>query len=78
MSAGLVTVSYIGASILFILSLGGLSHQEKARRGNWYGIVGMVIAIAATIFALDNGGIGLIIPAMIAIGDGLTLCRKRG
>ena len=65
MSAGLVTVSYIGASILFILSLGGLSHQEKARRGNWYGIAGMVIAIAATIFALDNGGIGLIIPAMI-------------
>ena len=46
MNAGLVTVSYIGASILFILSLGGLSHQEKARRGNWYGIAGMVIAIA--------------------------------
>lgn len=48
MSQGLVTMSYIGASILFILSLGGLSNQETARRGNYYGMVGMVIAILAT------------------------------
>jgi NAD(P) transhydrogenase subunit beta len=49
MNQGIVTVSYLGAIILFILSLGGLSHQETARRGNLYGIVGMVIAIAVTI-----------------------------
>ena len=50
MSASLVTVSYIGATILFILSLGGLSNPETARRGNWYGIIGMAIAVLATIF----------------------------
>ena len=52
MNAGLVTVAYIGASILFILSLGGLSHQETAKRGNVYGIVGMAIAVLATILAI--------------------------
>ncbi|HSA71456.1 MAG TPA: Re/Si-specific NAD(P)(+) transhydrogenase subunit beta [Burkholderiales bacterium] len=49
MSATLVTVSYVGATILFILSLGGLSHPETSRRGNTYGIIGMVIAVLATI-----------------------------
>ena len=49
MSEGLVTVSYIGATILFILTLGGLSNQETARRGNIYGIVGMTLAIVATV-----------------------------
>jgi NAD(P) transhydrogenase subunit beta len=51
MSQGLVTMSYIGASILFILSLGGLSNQETARRGNYYGMVGMAIAILATVLS---------------------------
>jgi NAD(P) transhydrogenase subunit beta len=51
MSQGLVTMSYIGASILFILSLGGLSNQETARRGNYYGMAGMVIAILATVLS---------------------------
>ena len=46
---GLLTVAYLVAAILFIMSLGGLSHQETARRGNLYGICGMIIAIAATI-----------------------------
>ena len=46
--AGLLTVAYIAASILFILSLGGLSNQESARQGNVNGIIGMLIAIAAT------------------------------
>jgi len=50
MSVSLVTASYIGATILFILSLGGLSNPETAKRGNWYGIVGMAIAVLATIF----------------------------
>ncbi|MGD8579787.1 MAG: Re/Si-specific NAD(P)(+) transhydrogenase subunit beta [Lysobacterales bacterium] len=46
---GIATVSYIIAIILFILALGGLSNQETARRGNWYGIVGMAIALLATV-----------------------------
>ena len=45
-------VAYLGAAVLFILSLGGLSNQETARRGNSYGLVGMVIAIGATILLL--------------------------
>ena len=44
-----LTVAYLGAGILFILSLGGLSSQESARRGNWYGIIGMIIALGATL-----------------------------
>jgi H+-translocating NAD(P) transhydrogenase subunit beta len=50
MSSSLVTVSYIGATILFVLSLGGLSNPETAKRGNWYGIIGMAIAVLATVF----------------------------
>ncbi|QSA99734.1 Re/Si-specific NAD(P)(+) transhydrogenase subunit beta [Methylomonas sp. EFPC1] len=50
MSNGLVTMAYIAASILFILSLSGLSKQDTARRGNYYGMTGMAIAIAATVF----------------------------
>ena len=42
---GVITVSYIAATILFILALGGLSNQETARRGNWFGITGMAIAL---------------------------------
>ncbi len=51
MSQGLVIMSYVAASVLFILSLSGLSHQETARRGNYYGMAGMAIAILATIFS---------------------------
>ena len=50
MTHGLITISYIAASILFILALGGLSHPETARRGNAYGILGMAIALTATIW----------------------------
>ena len=50
MTTGLLTASYITASVLFILALGGLSNQEKAKRAVWYGIVGMGIAVIATIF----------------------------
>jgi NAD(P) transhydrogenase subunit beta len=49
MTEGVLTTAYIAASILFILALGGLSHQERARRGNVYGIIGMAIALIATI-----------------------------
>lgn len=48
MSQSLVTMSYIAATVLFILSLSGLSNQETARRGNYYGMLGMAIAILAT------------------------------
>jgi len=49
MTEGILTTAYIAASILFILALGGLSHQETARRGNLYGIIGMGIALVAVI-----------------------------
>jgi H+-translocating NAD(P) transhydrogenase subunit beta len=51
MSNNLVTFAYITAIVLFILSLGGLSNQETAKRGNLYGIVGMALAIGATAFS---------------------------
>ncbi|MCH9694946.1 MAG: Re/Si-specific NAD(P)(+) transhydrogenase subunit beta [Gammaproteobacteria bacterium] len=51
LNEGVVNVSYIIATILFILALGGLSNQETARRGNWYGIIGMTIALLATVLS---------------------------
>ena len=63
---GLLTASYVGSSILFILSLAGLSHQETAARGNIYGIVGMAIAVIATLFASQVGNYEYLIPAMLA------------
>ncbi|NBB92931.1 MAG: Re/Si-specific NAD(P)(+) transhydrogenase subunit beta, partial [Gammaproteobacteria bacterium] len=50
MSNGLITAAYVVAAVLFILALGGLSNQEKAKRAIWYGIVGMLLAVAATIW----------------------------
>lgn len=64
---GLMTVSYIAAAILFILSLGGLSRQETARRGNMYGALGMALAIFATILGAQVSGFMLLLPA-IAVG----------
>ena len=51
LSENIVTAFYIAASVLFILSLGGLSGQESAKRAVWYGIVGMAIAVIGTIFS---------------------------
>ena len=65
MSESLVTVAYIAAGALFILSLGGLSSQETARRGNLYGIVGMVIALAATAAGDAVSGYGVLVAAMV-------------
>src|ERR1700674_742101 len=65
MTSGLTNVAYIGAAILFILSLGGLSQQETARRGNLFGIVGMVIAILATILGTKTGGYAVLIPGVL-------------
>ena len=70
MSASLATVSYIGATILFILSLGGLSNQESSRRGNLFGMIGMTIAVLATVFGPQVGAAGIpwIIGAMVVGG----------
>ena len=70
MSANLATVSYIGATILFILSLGGLSNPESSRRGNLFGIIGMALAVLATIVGprVTAAGIPWIIAAMVVGG----------
>lgn len=69
MSDNLVTVAYICAGVLFILSLAGLSSPETARRGNLFGIVGMLIALIATALSMDASGylplIGALIPAAV-------------
>ena len=78
MSGSLATVSYLGATILFILCLGGLSNQETARRGNLYGMIGMTIAVLATVFGprVGTAGIPWIIGAMVVGGAlGLYLAR---
>ena len=80
MPATLSTVAYVGATILFILSLGGLSSPESSRRGNMYGMVGMTIAVLTTLgqlsdtspltWALIVGGLG------IGGGIGATIARR--
>ncbi|MEH6467924.1 MAG: NAD(P)(+) transhydrogenase (Re/Si-specific) subunit beta, partial [Porticoccus sp.] len=79
MSTGFVSVAYVVASILFILSLGGLSHQESAGRGNYFGIAGIIIALVATIASVSMGvdGIAYIMVALlIGAGAGLFLANK--
>lgn len=56
LNKSLATVAYIVAAVLFILSLAGLSHQTSARRGNALGIVGMLLAVLATVFGVMIGG----------------------
>ena len=71
MSGNLATVSYIGATILFILSLGGLSSPASSRRGNLYGMIGMTIAVLATVFGphVSMAGIPWIVGAMVVGGS---------
>jgi NAD(P) transhydrogenase subunit beta len=68
MSSSMVSVSYVAAIILFILSLGGLSHPETSRRGNLYGMIGMAIAVLATMFgpSVTPAGIAWIVGALVA------------
>jgi NAD(P) transhydrogenase subunit beta len=70
MSESLVTVAYIAAIMLFITSLGGLSNPETSRRGNLYGMIGMGLAVLATIFGprVTAARIPWIIGAMVAGG----------
>jgi H+-translocating NAD(P) transhydrogenase subunit beta len=76
--SGLSTVAYLGATILFILSLGGLSNPETSRRGNLYGMVGMAIAVFATVFGpqVQPGGIAWIVGAMV-VGGAIGLYAAR-
>src|SRR5512147_1212837 len=77
MTSSIVTVSYIAATILFILSLGGLSNPETSRRGNLYGMVGMAIAVIATVAGrVAPAGLGWVAGALAVGGSiGLYLAR---
>ena len=74
MSEGLVQAAYMVAALLFIMSLAGLSKHETAKAGCWYGIIGMTIALVATIFGPKTEGQFWILVAM-AIGAVLGIQR---
>src|SRR3954452_13199876 len=78
MPATLSTVAYIGATILFILSLGGLSNPESSRRGDLYGMIGMTIAVLATVLGphVTTGGYPWIVGAL-AVGAAIGLYAAR-
>jgi len=79
MTSSLATMAYIGATILFILSLGGLSNPETARRGNLFGMVGMTIAVLATVLGprVTAAGIPYIVGALVVGGAiGLIAAKK--
>ncbi len=77
MPSGLVMVAYVGATILFILALGGLSSPETARRGNLYGMIGMAIALLATILGAVTTGYGILMGGFVIGGAiGLTLANR--
>src|SRR5690348_9871180 len=79
MNPSLATVSYIGSTILFILSLGGLSNPETARRGNVLGMIGMTIAVIATVFGprVTAAGYPWIIGALVVGASiGLVAAKK--
>src|SRR5688572_24692425 len=74
---GIVIVSYIGAVVLFILALGGLSNQESARRGNIFGMLGMAIAVVATVVGVAQANYGLLAGG-VGVGGviGFVLARR--
>ena len=77
MEMGTITAAYIASAILFILSLSGLSNQETSRRGNWYGIIGMALAVFATIMNENVDAYGWLIVAMVVGGTiGARLAAK--
>jgi NAD(P) transhydrogenase subunit beta len=70
-------MSYIAATVLFILALGGLSNPETARRGNWYGIAGMTIALLATVLGVVTQHYVLLLVALLVGGSiGLILAKR--
>jgi NAD(P) transhydrogenase subunit beta len=78
LSTGIATVAYLAATILFILCLGGLSNQETSRRGNLYGMIGMAIAVLATVFGMQvtSAGWPYIAGAMV-VGAAIGLYAAR-
>jgi NAD(P) transhydrogenase subunit beta len=77
MTAGLLSAAYIGATVLFILALGGLSNQETARRGNIYGILGMSIALLATLLGVVTANYMILVGAIVVGGAvGIVLARR--
>ncbi|MCC0076786.1 MAG: NAD(P)(+) transhydrogenase (Re/Si-specific) subunit beta [Rhodobacter sp.] len=70
MEYGFTTAAYVVAAVLFIQSLGGLSGQESAKRAVWYGIVGMALAVIATV-AGPGAGNWVVSLAMIVVGGGI-------
>jgi len=76
MSQGVVTASYVGATILFILALGGLSSPETSRRGNIYGITGMAIALIVTIASVTSNIEILVVGLLIGSSIGLVLAKR--
>ena len=70
MEYGFTTAAYVVAAVLFIQSLGGLSGQESAKRAVWYGIVGMALAVAATLYGPGAGNWVLSL-VMISLGGGI-------
>ena len=77
MTMGTISAAYIASAVLFILSLSGLSNQETSKRGNWYGIIGMAIAIIATILNPNVDSYGWLIVAVVIGGAiGAQLAAK--
>ena len=73
----LITVAYLFAGILFILSLGGLAHQTTAKRGNTYGICGMVLAVVVTALHVQSSGFQVLLPVVLLGGIiGSTLAAR--
>jgi NAD(P) transhydrogenase subunit beta len=76
MSANVVALCYLVASVCFILALKGLSHPETARRGNVFGMVGMAIAVLTTLALVQKAGLAPILAAMV-IGGGIGAVVSR-
>ncbi len=77
MNIGIQSAAYIAASVLFILSLGGLSGHESAKRAVWFGIAGMAIAVGATVFSAQVG-LSIVLLAMLVVGAvlGAVIARR--
>ena len=78
-SDSFVTIAYLVAAVLFIMSLGGLSKQETAERGNFYGIIGMILALGVAIFSAEVNRYGILAIAMVPalIGGGWLAVRVK-
>lgn len=77
LTSELQTAAYIASAVLFILALGGLSNQESAKRAVWFGIIGMAIAVLATVFG-PGVTIGPLLITMLVIGSviGVVVARR--